>query len=82
MDLHKTQNLVIPFGNKRIFHTPISADVFEMNFRLLAATKVGIFAKGINYAIDAGPVIATLCLKEEGVRLAKEQQEEEVRLAK
>lgn len=77
MDLDpKNLNLVIPFGNKRIFHTPISADVFELNYRILSATKAAIFQRGIAYAIDAGPIIATLRLRDEAAKDAKERMEE------
>ncbi len=72
----KTLNLVLPYGNARIFHTPISSDVFEMNYRIISATKAAIFARGFGYAADAGPRIATLRLKDEGRRDAKDLGEE------
>ncbi|MDA8416056.1 MAG: hypothetical protein M0Z78_03115 [Betaproteobacteria bacterium] len=58
-------NLVIPVGALNIYHTPISREVFEANYLLLAATKSSIASKGIHYAMDSGPRIASLLLRDE-----------------
>lgn len=53
------------------YHTPISAAVFETNYRILAATKSSLASKGIHYAMNSGPRIAALTLKDEGLRDAE-----------
>jgi len=45
-------------------HSPISRDVFEANYRIIAATNMAIFARGVGYAAESGPIIATLALKD------------------
>ncbi|HQT24971.1 MAG TPA: hypothetical protein PLK99_00030 [Burkholderiales bacterium] len=55
------------------YHTPISREVFEANYRILAATKAALSSKGIMYQMDAGPQIATLILKDEGRKDAEER---------
>lgn len=44
------------------YHTPISQEVFVASYRIIAATKAALFSKGIAYAADAGPRIASLAL--------------------
>jgi hypothetical protein len=46
------------------YHTPLSQEVFTTSYRVFAATKAALFSKGIAYAADAGPRIATLTLKD------------------
>jgi hypothetical protein len=48
------------------FHTPISRAIFEMNYRVLAATKSALASKGSHYLMSAGPRIAAMTLKDEG----------------
>lgn len=50
------------------YHTPISRQVFEANYRVLSATKAAIFSKGGFYAMDVGPRVAALTLKDEGLK--------------
>ncbi|MHB1644270.1 MAG: hypothetical protein ACYCS8_16750 [Acidithiobacillus sp.] len=77
MQIDASINLVIPITETiKAYHTPISPQVFEANYRVLSATKAALFAKGIAYAFDAGPRIATLRLKDEGLRDAQERLEE------
>lgn len=46
------------------YHTPIGTEVFEKNYRVLAATKYAIFtSKDLMYARANGPQIATLELR-------------------
>jgi hypothetical protein len=53
------------------YHTPISKPVFDANFRLLAATKAALENKGAQYLMSAGPRIAALTLRDEGLRDAE-----------
>ena len=53
------------------FHTPISKAVFDANFRILAATKSALESKGTQYLMSAGPRIAALTLRDEGLRDAE-----------
>lgn len=68
MQINEANNLVIPLRDDgvQVFHTPISRDVFEANYRILAATKSVLGSKGIYYQMDSGPRIASLTLKDEG----------------
>lgn len=72
-------NLVIPVRSNDsgveiyAYHTPISREVFEANYRPLAAAKSALSAKGVYYMMDAGPKIAALTLKDEGKKDAQEQ---------
>ena len=79
MKINENLNLVIPVrtdenGNVLIhgYHTPISREVFEANYRILAATKSELAGKGIHYQMDAGPRIAGLVLKDEAAKDARE----------
>jgi hypothetical protein len=53
------------------FHTPVSKAVFDQNFCLLASTKAALEAKGRQYLMSAGPRIAALTLRDEGLRDAE-----------
>lgn len=53
------------------YHSPISSSVFEANYRTLAATKSSLASKGLHYAMNSGPRIAALTLKDEGLRDAE-----------
>ncbi|MEK7916642.1 hypothetical protein AAB988_29440 [Burkholderia contaminans] len=53
------------------YHTPISRQVFEANYRVLAATKASLMSKGAMYMMDSGPRIAGLTLLDEGLRDAE-----------
>lgn len=48
------------------YHTPISREVFEQHFRILAATKSALAGKGMHYLTQSGPRISALLLKDEG----------------
>ncbi|WP_244136427.1 hypothetical protein [Burkholderia sp. BCC0405] len=48
------------------YHTPISREVFDANFRVLAATKSALAGKGSHYLSSSGPRIAALTLRDEG----------------
>lgn len=45
-----------------LYHQPISMDLFEANWRIIAATKQAIFGKSVGYAYESGPRIARLAL--------------------
>jgi hypothetical protein len=53
------------------FHTTISRAVFDANYRVLAATKSAMAAKGKHYLMSAGPRIAALTMRDEGLRDAE-----------
>ena len=79
MRIDQDLNLVVPVrtdadGNTLIYgyHVPISRQVFEANYRILAATKSALASKGIHYQMDAGPRIASLVLMDEARRDAIE----------
>src|SRR5208337_3512803 len=55
------------------YHTPISRQVFEANYRILSATKAAIFGKGLVFAADVGPRIAALRLADEARQDALER---------
>lgn len=48
------------------FHTPISREVFEINYRILASTKAALGGKGAHYWRTAAPRIAAMALEDEG----------------
>jgi len=48
------------------YHSPLSREVFEANYRILAATKSALAGKGSHYLMSSGPRIAALTLKDEG----------------
>ncbi len=47
------------------YHVPISREVFESNYRLLAGVKSELAGKGAHYLMSAGPRIASLALMDE-----------------
>jgi hypothetical protein len=53
------------------YHTPISKAVFDANYRILAATKSALSNRGAHYLMSAGPRIAALTLRDEGLRDAE-----------
>ena len=55
------------------FHTPITREVFEANFRILSLAKAQIYGKGLPFAMGTGPLVASLVLKEEARRDAEER---------
>jgi hypothetical protein len=55
------------------FHSPVSREVFEANYRVLAATKSALASKGHHYLMSSGPRIAALTLKDEGRKDAAER---------
>lgn len=73
MRLNDAVNLVLPVGEKQAFHVPLSREVFEANYRILAATKAALSSKGIYYQMDAGPRIAALTLLDEARKDAEER---------
>ncbi len=48
----------------RLFHTPVSRDVFELNYRLLSSVFSEIWGQGSFHAMSAGPRIASMVLKD------------------
>lgn len=79
MHINDSLNLVFPIRSDekgvRVYgyHTPISNEVFEANFIILAATKASLTSKGIHYLMDSGPRIAALTLKSEARKDAQER---------
>lgn len=74
-------NLVVPVrsGDSGVsiyaYHSPISREVFEANYRLLGAAKAALASKGVYFMMDVGPRVAALTLKDEGRKEAEEQGE-------
>lgn len=79
MNINDALNLVVPVKDGpsgtsvQAFHTPISREVFEANYKLLAYTKANLAAEGIYYQMDSGPRIAAMVLRD------KARQEAELR---
>jgi len=79
MQINENLNLVVPIrsDDKGVqvygFHTPISREVFEANYRILAATKSSLASKGTYFQMDAGPRIAALTLKDEAKKDAADR---------
>ncbi|WP_244116435.1 hypothetical protein [Burkholderia gladioli] len=77
MQINEAMNLVVPIvsdeSGVRVwgYHTPISRQVFEANYRVLAATKAALASQGSYYLMDAGPRVAALTLRDEGARQAE-----------
>ena len=64
--------LVIPVRDDLYaYHVPISSEVFEANYRIIAATKAQLAGKGVYYQMDTGPRIAAMALRDEGRRDAE-----------
>lgn len=55
------------------YHTPISMQTFEANYRVLAATKAALFAQGPRYAFEVGAQVAALHLRDAGRRDAADR---------
>jgi hypothetical protein len=79
MHLNRDLKLVLPARRSetgdtllRAYHTPISYEAFEANYRIIAATKSALFSKGLVFAADTAPQIATLRLRDEARRDALE----------
>ena len=60
MKIDENLNLVLPLGDLKIYHSPISRAVFEANYKAIGATKAELASKGIYYEMGSGPRIATL----------------------
>jgi len=79
LQLTETLNLAVPMisddHGTRIwaYHTPIPKEVFEANYRVLCATQAALASKGAHYQVGAGPRIASLALRDEGLRDAEER---------
>jgi len=77
MRIDEELRLVLPLGDDRFcYHTPITEEVFRANFKILASTRASLFGRGLAYAADVGPQIATLTLVDEGEQLARERHME------
>jgi len=73
MHINEALQIVVPLradekGHTTVhgYHIPISREVFEANYRIIAATKAELASKGTFYQMDSGPRIASLALKDEG----------------
>ncbi|ENH6339256.1 hypothetical protein ABWH74_002595 [Burkholderia vietnamiensis] len=77
IQINEAMNLVVPVVADEAgvkvwaYHTPISRQIFESNYRVLAATKASLMNRGGIYMMDSGPRIAALTLLDEGVREAE-----------
>lgn len=57
-DLH----LVLDVGAGYAYHTPISREVFNANYKLLAMTRADLESHGRDYQMGQGPLIAALTM--------------------
>ena len=79
MKIDDALNLVFPINDGaagvalHAYHAPISREVFEANYRLLAATKAALSSKGIHFQMGSGPLIAALTLRDEAKKDAAER---------
>jgi len=79
MQLTDSLQLVVPIcsddSGVRVYgyHVPISREVFEANYRILAATKAQLSSKGLHYQMGSGPRIAAMALRDEGKKDAQER---------
>src|SRR6185437_16466675 len=77
MKINDALNVVLPVRDGpsgtevSSFHTPISREVFEANYRLLAYTKANLAAEGIYYQMDSGPRIAAMVLRDKAIHDAE-----------
>jgi hypothetical protein len=69
MEINSALNFVIPIrladdGEPLVwaYHTPISTEVFQTNYRIIAETNARIWGKGLKYAATAGARVAALTL--------------------
>jgi hypothetical protein len=46
------------------YHTPISREIFDANYRIISAANMEIFSKGVAFAAESGPIIAALALRD------------------
>lgn len=77
MDINESLNLVVPVTDTiNAYHTPISREVYQANFRILGQAKAAIYAQGLPYAAGVGPLQAALTLREEGELLAQARGKE------
>lgn len=66
MKIDKSLNLVAPITDDvNCYHSPISREVFELNYLILSATKAAIESKGVHYQMGSGPAVASLTLLDE-----------------
>lgn len=71
MNLNSALNFVIPLKTAEdgeplvwAYHTPISSEIFQTNYRIIAETNARIWGKGLKYAATAGARIAALTLRD------------------
>lgn len=81
MRINDQLNLVLPIRSDdkgvviQAYHAPISREVFEANYRVLAATKAYLSSKGAHFLMGSGPRIAALTLRDEGRKDALQRGE-------
>lgn len=71
MQINNALNFVLPLrqsddGEPLVwaYHTPITTEVFQANYRIIAETNARIWGKGLKYAATAGARIAALTLRD------------------
>lgn len=78
MKINESLNIVLPIRSEDstptlyAYHTPISREVFEANYRILAATKAALSGKGLQFLAGTGPQIAALALRDEARKDARD----------
>jgi hypothetical protein len=74
MKIDDALHLVLPLGDGlHAYHTPISRAVYEGNYSTINATKAALAKRGVHYQMGSGPRVATLTLKDEGVKDAADR---------
>lgn len=76
MQITDTLALTFEVGKCRGYSTPISREVFEANFKLIANTKAELFGKSAQATFRVAPLVAALTLQDEGRKLAEESESE------
>lgn len=77
MKIDDNLNLVLPVREDElyVYHTPISKEVFEINYKALAAVKGELSSKGTAYQMLSGPSIAALTYKDEVRKMFSDQMD-------
>jgi len=77
VQINEKLNLVFPISENgpTCYHVPISREVFEANYRTIAAAKSSMMSKGALFMVSSGPRIAVLTLMDEGRKESAERGE-------
>lgn len=77
MEITDSLNLAMPFGDGLYaYHTPISREVYVVNYAALNAARAALASKGMYYYLESGPLIAGMTLRDEGLAEARRRGNE------